>query len=119
MSIHELPMLCLYKGGEKMEKDDVNHEKILHLELVNSNKDESLINANKHVYEFDEKRLHDAAATEVMYTVESDKINADGERIQTKKKRKEMTNEEKSKQRYVICNIIVIIIIHCILYVVL
>lgn len=84
-----------------MDKDDdVNHEKILHLELVNSNKDERLINANKHVYEFDEKRLHEAAATEVMHTVDGDKLNAAGERTQTKKKRKEMNTEEKSKLRY-------------------
>jgi hypothetical protein len=99
MSIHELPMLCLYKDGDKREELAVNHEKILHLELVNSNKDESLINANKHVYEFDDKRLHDLAATEVMQNCEADKINAAGERAQSKKKRKEMTSEEKSKQR--------------------
>lgn len=100
MSIHELPMLCLYKGDEKEGKGEVNHEKILHLELVNSNKDESLINANKHVYEFDEKRLHEAAAVEVMRSVEKDKLDANGERAETKKKRKEMTTEEKSKLRY-------------------
>jgi len=91
-------MLCLNKDGEKSMENLVNHENVLHLELVNSNKDESLINANKHVYEFDEKRLHDAAAIEVMQTVDSEKMNDAGDRVQTKKKRKEMTSEEKSKQ---------------------
>jgi hypothetical protein len=93
-------MLCLFKPGETVEDRPIIHEKILHLELVNSNKDEGLINANKHVYEFDEKRLHDAAAVEVMQSVEGEKMNEAGDRAQTKKKRKEMTSEEKSKQRY-------------------
>lgn len=100
MSSNELPMLCHYKD-EKVKDQKVNLEQILHFELVNSNKDESLINANKHVYEFDENRLHEAAASEVMQSVENDKVDASGDRIQTKKKRKEMTNEEKAKQRYV------------------
>ena len=98
MSIHELPMLCLYKGDKSVEKN-VNYERILHLELVNSNKEESLINSDKHLYEFNEKRLHEAAATEVMQACEKDKVNEAGERIQVKKKRKEMTAEEKAKQR--------------------
>jgi hypothetical protein len=95
-------MLCLFKPGETVEDRPIIHEKILHLELVNSNKDEGLINANKHVYEFDEKRLHDAAAVEVMQSVEGEKMNEAGDRAQTKKKRKEMTSEEKSKQRYLL-----------------
>ncbi len=72
-------------------------EKVLHLELINSNKDESLINGHKNLYDFNPKLLHEMAATEVTQMMDNEKNNIDGN---SKKKRREMSEEERLKLRY-------------------